>query len=62
MLESVSLGGSVFGSDDREARQTIDEEPYNYKNSLTLKSKSMHKDEPIRSSFSHNVQWYRREF
>ena len=45
MLESISLGGFVFGGDDRKDRQTIDTEPFNYQNTLSIKSIGMNKDE-----------------
>ena len=37
-LQSIQLGISALEGDDRDNRKTISKEPYNYKNTLTMKS------------------------
>ena len=37
-LQSIRLGGSALDGDNRDDRKTISNEPYNYKNTLTMRS------------------------
>ena len=37
-LQSIQLGGSALLGDWRDDRQTIRNPPYNYKNTLTMRS------------------------
>ena len=37
-LQSILLGLSAFEGDNRDDRKTISTEPYNYKNTLTMRS------------------------
>ena len=40
ILQSIRLGGSAFEGDGRNDRETISYEPYNYKNTLTMRSEN----------------------
>ena len=37
-LQSIQLGQWALGGDHRDNRKTISDEPYNYKNTLTMRS------------------------
>ena len=37
-LQSIQLGSSALDGDARDDRKTISDEPYNYKNTLTMRS------------------------
>ena len=37
-LQSIQLGDYALEGDDRDDRKTISNEPYNYKNTLTMRS------------------------
>jgi len=37
-LQSIQLGDSALYGDYRDDRKTISDEPYNYKNTLTMRS------------------------
>ena len=37
-LQSILLGDSALYGDDGDDRETISDEPYNYKNTLTMRS------------------------
>ena len=37
-LQSIQLGDDALFGDDRENRKTISKAPYNYKNTLTMRS------------------------
>ena len=37
-LQSIQLGWSALQGDGRDDRKTISTEPYNYKNTLTMRS------------------------
>ena len=37
-LQSIQLGHGAFWGDDRIDRKTINDKPYNYKNTLTMRS------------------------
>ena len=37
-LQSILLDGCAFDGDERDDRTTISDEPYNYKNTLTMRS------------------------
>ena len=37
-LQSIRLAGTALAGDDRYDRKTISDEPYNYKNTLTMRS------------------------
>ena len=37
-LQSIQLGRGAFEGDGRDYRKTISFEPYNYKNTLTMRS------------------------
>ena len=37
-LQSIQLGDSALRGDDRADRKTISNEPYDYKNTLTMRS------------------------
>ena len=37
-LQSIQLGGVALDGDDRENRKTISDEPFNFKNTLTMRS------------------------
>ena len=37
-LQSIELGSSAFEGDGRNDRKTIITEPYNYRNTLTMRS------------------------
>ena len=37
-LQSIHLDSSAFYGDDGDDRKTISNEPYNYKNTLTMRS------------------------
>ena len=37
-LQCIQLGQEALSGDARDERQTIEEEPYNFKNTLTMKS------------------------
>ena len=37
-LQSIQLGRSALQGDGRDDRKTISDEPYNYKNTLTMRS------------------------
>ena len=37
-LQSIQLGDCVLEGDGRDDRTTISDEPYNYKNTLTMRS------------------------
>ena len=37
-LQSIQLGVCALQGDDSDDRQTISDEPYNYKNTLTMRS------------------------
>ena len=39
-LQSIQLGLFAFSGDERDDRQTISNYPYNYKNTLTVRSES----------------------
>ena len=38
ILQSIRLGVSALQGDDRDDRKTISDAPYNYKNTLTMRS------------------------
>ena len=38
ILQSIQLGESALDGDDRDDRRTISKAPYNYKNTLTMRS------------------------
>ena len=44
-LQSIQLGSGALHGDDRETRKMISSLPYNYKNTLTMKSGSEWNDE-----------------
>jgi len=44
-LQSILLGQWTFDGDARDNRQTIRNEPYNYKNTLTMRSEIERVDE-----------------
>jgi len=37
-LQSIQLGGGALEGDGRDDRKTISNEPYNFKNTLTMRS------------------------
>ena len=37
-LQSIHLGGVALYGDNRDDRKTISDKPYNYKNTLTMRS------------------------
>ena len=37
-LQSIELGYEALAGDGRDDRKTISDEPYNYKNTLTMRS------------------------
>ena len=37
-LQSIQLGDDALHGDPRDDRKTISDEPYNYKNTLTMRS------------------------
>ena len=37
-LQSIQLGSWALDGDERDDRTTISDEPYNYKNTLTMRS------------------------
>ena len=37
-LQSIQLGPGGLQGDDRDDRQTISDDPYNFKNTLTMRS------------------------
>ena len=37
-LQSIQLDGSALDGDDGDDRKTINNEPFNYKNTLTMRS------------------------
>ena len=37
-LQSIQLGGVALNGDSRDDRKTISYEPYNFKNTLTMRS------------------------
>ena len=39
-LQSILLGGGALHGDGRDDRKTISNEPYNYKNTLTMRSET----------------------
>ena len=45
MLQSIQLGWSALEGDGRADRKTINDEPYNYKNTLTMRSEIEWSDE-----------------
>ena len=45
MLQSIRLGSWAFRGDSREDRTTVNTEPYNYKNTLTMRSEIEWSDE-----------------
>ena len=45
MLQSIRLGSWSFRGDGREDRTTINDEPYNFKNTLTMRSEIEWSDE-----------------
>ena len=40
-LQSIQLGDGALNGDGRDNRKTSHEEPYNYKNTLTIRSERM---------------------
>ena len=38
MLQSIRLGDDALQGDERDDRKTISTKPYNYKNTLTMRS------------------------
>ena len=44
-LQSIQLGGYTFWGDYRDPRKTISTEPFNYKNTLTMRSEIEWSDE-----------------
>ena len=38
MLQSIQLGSWALAGDNDDDRETISDEPYNYKNTLTMRS------------------------
>ena len=45
MLQSIRLGSWAFRGDSREDRTTVNTEPFNYKNTLTMRSEIEWSDE-----------------
>ena len=45
MLQSIRLGSWAFRGDSREERTTVNTEPFNYKNTLTMRSEIEWSDE-----------------
>ena len=37
-LQSIQLNDNAFDCDNRDDRKTINDKPYNYKNTLTMRS------------------------
>ena len=37
-VQTIQLGSFAFSGDERDDRQTISDEPYNFKNTLTMRS------------------------
>ena len=61
-LQSIQLGQYALYGDDDADRTTIDEKPYNYKNTLTMRSNVDRVNEwidlPSLTSFSGNGNFY----
>ena len=44
-LQSIQLENNALQGDDREERKTISDKPFNYKNTLTMRSEREQNDE-----------------